>query len=103
MEQRERRTEHVRGRGVRNKATDGDGERGEEEQRAARPALPSAASDASSLGSFSPPICIGADLLTEALTGVASYCTGKQKQQCRNPPTYLEHSHLHSQAKTRRW
>lgn len=34
---------------------------------------------ASSPGSFSPPICIGADLLTEALTGVASYCTGKQK------------------------
>ena len=33
----------------------------------------------SSLGSFSPPICIGADLLTEALTGVAFYCTGKQK------------------------
>lgn len=30
-------------------------------------------------GSFSPPICIGADLLTEALTRVAFYCTGKQK------------------------
>lgn len=68
--------EHVQGRGVRNKATDTFGRDG---GGAARPALPSAASEPSSLGSFSPPICIGADLLTEALTGVASYCTGKQK------------------------
>lgn len=34
---------------------------------------------ASSLGSFSPPICIGADLLTEPLMRVGLYCTGKQK------------------------
>lgn len=46
---------------------------------------------ASSPGSFSPPICIGADLLTETLTGVAFYCTGKQKTLMPHTPRpYVE-------------
>lgn len=47
-------------------------------------------------GSFSPPICIGADLLTETLTGVTFYCTGKQKTLMPHRQPLSGAPHLHS-------
>ncbi|CAB1439813.1 unnamed protein product [Pleuronectes platessa] len=71
----------VRKRFVCNKAGDRylEGDGGKERAEGGPASTVSHCLRASSPGSFSPPICIGADLLTEALTRVAFYCTGKQK------------------------
>lgn len=58
---------------------------------------------ASSPGSFSPPICIGADLLTGTLTGVAFYCTGKQKTLMPHPAPVCSASPRLRQPRTGSW